>query len=275
MVSNLYEEDSNESVWNPELQELRIDLSALLNSPCTVILTGWKMGIVCRVIVDGETEYYNAFDPPLFPIEFVGHQCLKPWLATIPTKVITLIRRYNDYGLSMLMMISRNKSALNLFLDHPSPFWQLFRHAVKNGWTEQQFLIVCKQEALEILRVCKLPPTTTALKVLNNIGEPYGLNQQLIQFLLRHPRWLDSELMVNWQSQSIPRLLVLVYSIKQLAGILRLDCTDLMQQVYDCPNLESVELLHGQLLKRRTNQLMWIAMDDNKSALDNTNHFFR
>ena len=269
MTFNLHERDSNESVWHPELQELHIDFSPLLNSPCTLILTGWNRGISWSVIVDGETELHcNPFEDSLFQIEFIDHQCLKQWAQTIPTKVLNLLRQYKGNTVGMLNILSRHDAALNLFVKHPAVFWLLFRHAEKNGWLEAQFISGCKHDPVALLGLCHLPPTTTALKVLNNIREPYGHDQQLIEFLLRHPHWLDSELMVNWKQHSIPQLLELVYSIKQLAGILRLDSKAIMQQVYDCPNLEAVELLHGQLQQRRTNQLTWLAMDDNKSALD-------
>ena len=71
MASDFNEFSNSESIWYPDLHELHIDFSLLLNESCIVILTGWKPGISWSVVVAGETERHsNPFEESLFPIEF-------------------------------------------------------------------------------------------------------------------------------------------------------------------------------------------------------------
>ena len=95
MASDFNEFSSSESIWYPDLHELHIDFSLLLNESCIVILTGWKPGISWSVVVGGETERHsNPFEQSLFPIEFFDHPCLRQWTQQIPVDVVTLLRRY-------------------------------------------------------------------------------------------------------------------------------------------------------------------------------------
>ena len=146
MASNKNEHSNSKSIWHPDLQELHIDFSPLLNTPCTLILTSWQRGISWSVIVDDQIEHHtDPFEDSLFPIEFVDHYCLKQWVQTIPIEILNLLRRYKGNMFGMMNIVSRHETTLNLFLKNPTVFWQLFRHAEENDWTEIQFIDCCKQ----------------------------------------------------------------------------------------------------------------------------------
>jgi len=267
----------------PELHELHIDFSPLLNAPCIVILIGWKRGISWSVIVGGETErHYNPFEESLFPIEFLDHQCLRQWTQQIPVEIVSLLWRYKGNAIGMLMMISRNKPALNMFLQRPTLFWLLFRCAQQNGWTEAHFVDCCDRNTSELMQLINLPSSNTAIEILNKITAPHFAQHQqeiiqqlferdyewlnvrndipddLIRFLLSHWEYRNSALMKCWQGNAYSKLTNAAFAIQQLAGALELDYKTSMNQIYDCVNLAKVELLQYELLQQQAEQVLLV-----------------
>lgn len=92
----------SDSIWLAERQQLHIDLQPLLNQPGRLILTSWDVGIRWLNVIDGETTtvHTDPFSESLFPIEFIDHDLLKPWVPDRvrkqlrnPGKAITTGRR--------------------------------------------------------------------------------------------------------------------------------------------------------------------------------------
>ena len=182
----------------------------------------------------------------------------------------------------MLMMVSRNHRTLNLLRSQPTLFWLLFRYAQQTGWTETHFVGCCDRDTSEIMQLCNLPSSDTAVEILNKISAPqFAQHQQaliqqlfeqeyewlnvrndipdhLIRFLLRHLEYRNSELMTHWQGNNYATLTNTVFAIQQLAGTLELDYQTTLDQVYDCVTLAAVEWLQYELLQQQTDQVLLV-----------------
>jgi len=178
---------SEESTWCPHKQELTIHLEQLLKAPVSLILSSWNNGISWRNIINGEVEHHeNAFEPSLFPIEFMGHDILKPWREQIPVPIMQRLKRYKGNAFGMLIICSRYTQANDLFTHSPTLFWLLFIQVQKTSRDEMDFIALCQQKQTQILKYLGYPEKKSALKLLNKIQSEYYTRkeQRLITQLL-------------------------------------------------------------------------------------------
>jgi hypothetical protein len=140
------------SRWFAEQQQLHIDIQPLLGYPATLNLSGWDAGISWSTVIDGETAVYNGLiGASPFPIEFFGHDLLKPWVATIPENIIALLKQYKGNAFGILMLVNRHPYLKELFEDHPVLFWFVFTYANDNHWQEHQFVMCIKCKRSETI----------------------------------------------------------------------------------------------------------------------------
>jgi hypothetical protein len=264
----------SDSIWLAEHQQLHIDLQPLLNQSGSLILTGWDIGIRWLNIIDGEstTVHTDPFAKSLFPIEFIDHDLLKPWAATIPETVITLLKRYKGNAFGMLMMTSRHRYAYQLFLEQPILFWVAFCHAQQNEWSEAQFIACCQMKRTAILDTCDLPPTRSALKLLSKIqAEHFGryeldqirallnlegfeiLNHRLslpldmVHLILKQPNLLGSKFVIHWQDEVSDQLYRTYLDIMRMVSYC--DAGDVSPWIHNCKNMQDLTASHDRLVQ--------------------------
>ncbi|CAD6877724.1 hypothetical protein [Methylomonas albis] len=139
---------SDHITWYSERHTLHIDLSSLINTPITLILTSWNhpYGINWQLINDQEQidEYYDdPFTAPYFPI----WECLTDvdeYLNQIPKAIAVTLHQYRSDSFGMLMLLSQHKKLSNFYGKYWTPFWLIFRQAKCERWTQQQFVSVCE-----------------------------------------------------------------------------------------------------------------------------------
>ncbi|MEQ1557854.1 MAG: PcfJ domain-containing protein [Methyloglobulus sp.] len=266
------------SQWHAEQQQLHIDLEPLLGLPTTLILSGWDIGIGWSTVIEGETTVYNdPFGASPFPIEFFGHELLKPWVATIPENIIALFKRYKGNTFGILMLVNRHSYLKELFEDHPALFWFAYTYAKDNHWQEQKFVACCKSKRSEILKVCGLPNTPSAVKLLqkieanyfnrytyDQIRELFGVEDyavlnhrgsvpiRWVAVLKRFPALLYSPFVHNWQGDWTSEEYELLRDIARMVATH--DDEDYLRWLNGCRDLETLKVQHDNLVNRMVEQ---------------------
>jgi len=267
--------NSDESHWCPDKQELTIDLTSLLGEAVSLILIGWKQGIIWKNNIDGEIEQHkNPFEESLFPISFIDHDILKPWRESIPEAVIKRLKTYKGNAFGMLNICSCYQCADELFSNNPILFWLLFGYAQKNNWHEFQFVKTCRLKQTEILKAIKLPAKKSTLKLLQKIkARQYSkrenelirqllsleferLNHRdtisiaLIELIFHFPQLLNSKLLNQLNGKETKLLREFIQDTEHMARRIGLDSESIDHQLYRCKNLNQVERLHDKLVEQ-------------------------
>jgi len=260
------------STWSAEHQQLHIDLQPLLNQAGSLILTGWDVGIRWLNVIDGDTTAYtDPFAESLFPIEFIDHDLLKSWAATIPDEIIVLLKRYKGNAFGMLMMTSLHRYAHQLFLEQPTLFWLAFCYAQQHQWSEAQFISCCNLKRTAILDACGLPASRSALKLVSKIQARhfgrYELDQirallnldgfeilnhraslpiDMLHLILKQPNLLGSKFVIRWQDDVSGQLYRTYLDIMRMVSYC--NAGDVRPWIHNCKNMQDLTASHDRLV---------------------------
>lgn len=306
-LSKLKKYTPDESHWNPEIQELTIDLTPLLNQPVSLVLTGWQseFGISWRnefESTNDETEniievHNDPFEASLFPIEFINHEMLKPWRVQMPDDLLALLKCYKGNAFGMLILCSRHSHVYELFQNDPTMFWLVFTHAQQHDWSEVQFVATCRLKRTEQLKACFLPARKSAVKLLRKLRfkqfakKEYDLiiqlfnldfevlnhrtviDHTLIRFLVDYPRLIDSQLIQCWESDDFKPLSMLVNDIERMSCRLHLDSDTALREISHCTDMRQIQVMHDKLVKQLNDYLQRIAANNQFKPIDSDKPF--
>jgi hypothetical protein len=161
----------------------------------------------------------------------------KAWVGVLQ---LTITYKGNAFG--VLMLVNRHPYLKELFENHPALFWLAFTHAKDKHWQEHQFVACCKSKRSEILKVCELPNTSSAVKLLqkiqanyfnrytyDQIRELFGFEDyavlnhrsavpiRLVRLVMKFPVLLYSKFLNNWQGDWTAEEYELIDGIMRMA----------------------------------------------------------
>lgn len=282
--------DESESHWNNETQELKIDLTRLLNLPNRLVLTGWysASGITWRNEFEPASNvdnrvvecHTNPFESSLFPIELFDNLLLQPWSEQIPPDLINLLKRYKGNAFGMLMLCNRYQHLYELFQRDSTLFWLALTYAQDHRWNEERFVNTCRLPRTLVLNACGLPARKSIVKLLSKVQcerfarSEYELIIQLlhldfeklnhrqiitgdmVRFLIFYPALVNSKLILQINDVDCMPLTMLVNDIVHMCcglGCAEIDAT--LEQVKRCSNIKQVHAIHDRLIEVLNQQI--------------------
>ncbi len=256
---------SGHSCWHPEQQVLVIDVSPLCGCATRVYLSGWQRGMQGVIWREGELEYLDdPFQLDVFPIEFFQHRLMQGWVETIPAELLTPLQVYPSHALGILHILCQDSAAYDLFRQHATLFYLLFRHALAQGIGLPQFLAYCRLKRVEIARICGLPATPSCIKLLKKLqvsrftqGYVEGvlellrlnytslnhhrrLPESLWLNVVRYPVLLDMPVLRHWQTDTAPQLLASLQEFKRMRAFKHVALRDLLDDLRHCHTVTQV-----------------------------------
>ena len=263
---------SGKSYWDDRQQLLSIDVSHFSGCPALVLLTGWRHGFQWYLWQDGQMETHDdPFELSLFPIEFFDHELLQAWRDSIPANVLTPLQCYGSNPLGMLSIISRDKAAYQLFIDHPMLFLLLYHQAYLHQHGIDWLLEHCRLKRTQIVKACGFPERPAAVKLLGKfafsrfsqryyelITKVFRLNysvlnhrtiidEGLLNCVLSYPVLLDSALLAHWQTKDTQMLRNTLDDIERMQRHRQFPPEQVLKPLLKCRCLADVVKLHDRL----------------------------
>lgn len=275
LLTNLPPFYSGTSYWDDRQHVLSIDVSSVSGCPARVLLSGWQQGFQWSLWREGEREVHDdPFEASLFPIEFFDHALLRDWRDAIPAEVLTPLQRYRSNPLGFLSLISRDKAAYQLFIDHPTLFSLLYHQAESHQPRIDWLLEHCRLKRTAIVKACGLPERPAVVKLLRKFAfrrfsrwhyelipqifqfNYAGLNHQpvinesLLNCILRYPLLLDSALLRHWHWQDEDSLVLrtTLEDIERMQQHQQLPPERVLKPLLQCRCLADVVKLHDRLV---------------------------
>lgn len=229
--------------WYSERHTLHIDLSSLINTPTTLILTSWNYpyGITWQLINDQEQideHYDDPFTAPYFPIWecLADNKACDDYLNQIPKAISDTLRQYRSDSFGMLMLLSQHKKLSKFYGKYCTPFWLLFRQAKYERWTQQQFVGVCESGVWNVFKALNLPANHSVLEMLNKLSLSYVYSQFHADLIQQTFQELDYQ-HLNRTLENVPDHLLqylLRYPELQHAKLIRDLTQDDYSDFYEC-----------------------------------------
>jgi hypothetical protein len=269
---------SDQITWYSERHLLHIDLSSLINTPITLILTSWNhpCGVTWALhnAVEQIDELYDdPFRAPYFPIWecLTDDKACDEYLNQIPKAIAVTLRLYRSVNFGMLMMLSQNKNLINFSEKYSTLFWLLFRQAKNDHWSKIEFLDVCNQGESAMLIACGLPANDIALEAIakftaNNFAQLQSdyihrlfteldyqhlnanlehIPDHLIQFLLRYPELQHAKLIQSLNRADHNELLRIVRNLRAVAT--QIDSVNLELLIAESDNIPALKSHYKRL----------------------------
>ena len=262
--------------WDAQQQVLTLNINGLSETPLTptkLLLTGWQRGIAWYLLQAGEPEgHSNPFAPSLFPIEFLDSPLLTGWRETIPADVLQHLRIYSSNPFGLLMILSRDQAACELFVDHPVLFCLLYFQAQWQGLGLPWLLRNCRLKRVDALSSCDFPRQPSAVTLLKKLKfsgftrrqfdlicqvfqlDYWLLNHQprishtLLQSVIRHPVLLSCQLLAHWQDKDAQLLHSTLTDIQRLQRHGGFSPKRMLLPLRQCKQVQDVVRLHDRLV---------------------------
>lgn len=253
---------------------LFINYSTLLGYPCSITVTSWHGGIACFGLCNGETTTFNHFlDDPGLPFEnIINSSEAKPWLDTFPNHILEKLQKYHtDYGTSvypLMWLLSRHKSAIDLFISNPLLMLIIMHCAKLYSWSEQDIVDFLLQKRVNILKKCHLEGGKPLLKLFKKlslkdfnhrkylwlqrfitlpkwqtINHLKYVDDNVILLITQHPELLSTRLLQsyneNWSKTRFRRI---------YRDTLHMAPFHNLEQVFNCRTLNELERLHERYI---------------------------
>lgn len=163
------------AAWDADADMLVIELIDEKNLQ-RIFLFGWSRG--CRWVKEykGQLQVMRREADPELPVLDETVTWARPWQKGIPMEVRHRLTAFVGGRWTMLVWASYCPSARDLLTSHPKLLWLLTMTSDRETWPESQLLASFALKRREILRLCKLQPTDSAVKILGKCElVPWGV----------------------------------------------------------------------------------------------------
>jgi len=256
-----------------QVNDLIIDFSELLKYPSQLLIKSWQKGISWRLHVNGEDETFEFLEEAPVSLDFIEmRKIYQHWYNTIPESIQHLVKRYKSSEFTVLYLTSHYQVARELFSSQPTLFFLLVSQGRKEKWTETKIIELLQNKRTALLKICDLPATRSALKLIQQLGfKQYGnaqyeiirqlltlpnyaklnhlkvVDEPLAKLLCRYPELVATRLINSYQqNQWQHNIYTLLEDISQMAA--GVGEANIMQRVGQCTSFEQVERLHDRLV---------------------------
>jgi hypothetical protein len=272
--------------WDALQQRLSFTIAPLSDHPATMTLTGWEAGITVSLRVQGEREQRQGpLMPSLLPIEFFDSALLQDWADTLPAEVLSRLRCFAANPLGFLCVVSWDRAALELFMDHPLLFALLHQHAQHSQLGLPWLLRHCRMKRVDILKALGFAASGSMVKLFRKVRfkrfharhvallrqaaelDSHRLNHldtvsdTLLYCVLQHPELLKSPLLRQWQDDLAAPLLDVLADIQRMRQHHFISPRRLLEPLRHCRNPQDVFKVHDRLVK-------WVNHHEWERALD-------
>ena len=140
--------------------ELIMDLSGVVNHPCSIIFTPWNKGIKWSGTNDGVTDEYDRLENPGIPFSMIVEAPgASPWQERIPAglmpRLLDFEELFPDLIFAAMWYLSRYPSAIDLLMNQPLQLFALIMRNAKNkNWGEQTIVELFSAQKSQILAAC-------------------------------------------------------------------------------------------------------------------------
>ncbi len=189
---------------------LIIDYTQVVGHACVVTFTSWESGILWTNILEkNRTVHANFLDDPSLPLSII-HDSPEAcqWIDKIPKNLIDKLLDYEKIHhtsiYSLLCLLNRYQSAIDLFISSPLLMAIVMHSAKKNKWSEETTANLLLKKRMKILEACGFPDDKSTLKIINKLSytsfnpQKYQLMQTILalpdKHLLNHLRYIDFSL---------------------------------------------------------------------------------
>ncbi|MCK5812866.1 MAG: hypothetical protein KAH03_01355, partial [Cocleimonas sp.] len=215
-----------------EENNLIIDYTHIVGHSCVVTFTSWESGILwTNILENNRTVHANFLDDPSLSLSIVhdSHEA-EQWIDKIPKNLMAKLLDYEKIHhtsiYSLLCLLNRCQSAVDLFISSPLLMAIVMHSAKKNKWSEETTANLLLKKRIKILEACGFSGDKSTLKIINKISytsfnpHKYQLMQtilalpdkhlfnhlpyidfRLFHLLISHPQLLSSRLLHSYQAE--------------------------------------------------------------------------
>lgn len=262
-------------------QNLIINCTELVRHPCQLVVSSWEQGIGLISVVDGVKEELDFLCEPGIPFNFIQHEASAiGWLQTIPHDILPKLKSYEPVFehtiFSLLWIISRYRSACQLFIDSPLLAWLILHVAKSQNLDEVSVANLFCRKRRDILHLCGFPiSTSSTLRFLHKIHFKKFTNREfellkkstLNHDKLNHLKYIDEKLLLHihqypfvigsrliskynraWPLRSFQKIICDIRKIATELGVQHIDA-----RIGKCGNIVELTHLHDRLVKKLNN----------------------
>jgi len=260
---------------NHKGRAISLDLSPIMQCECRVTISHWHDGISWQLDLNGTCESYGYLEKEVVPLDYILYQgeCIQ-WYLEIPEEVRCKLIPFSTHKFAILYLVSHYKHARQLFLSSPTLFWLILTVAAEENVPENKLLSLMMKPRAEILHFCGLPPTKSALKLVNklklsnydqdsldvvrtinsikNFSELNHLDQIgniILSLVNEFPDLINSRLLNGiCKIKSDDSIVMTINDIKRMANDIGIG--DITERIRRCRNIDDLDLLHNRLVAR-------------------------
>ncbi|HFC93127.1 MAG TPA: hypothetical protein ENJ51_09980 [Leucothrix mucor] len=262
-----------------EENNLIIDYTQLVGHSCVVTFTSWESGILWTNILEkNRTVHTNFLDDPSLSLSIV-HDSPEAcqWVDKIPKdligKLLDYERIYHTSIYSLLCLLNRYQSAIDLFISNPLLMAIVMHSAKENKWSEETTANLLLEKRIKILEACGFSGDKSTLKIINKLSyrsftlQKYHLMQtilalpnkhllnhlpyidfNLFRLLTSHPQLLSSRLLHSYQAEwPILKFKMLYADIGRMADN---EQGDTEQKLLNSRTIDELEAMHDRYTER-------------------------